>query len=388
MRNKFRFHCLGLPHTVTTKRPDTPWVACAYTQKVYKFCKEMTKRGHVVFHYGNADSDVPCTENVPVVNMEDWVQTYGDYDPKKNFFKFDMVNDHIYQKFYKNTIEEIGKRKNRNDFLLAFWGYGHKPVCDAHNDLICVEPGIGYGSGHFARWRVYESYAIRNAVLGSQSVLSSGLEDWYHVVIPNYFDPEDYDFNEKRDDFFLFLGRVYEGKGANVAYQVAEKCNINLIFAGQGSLKEMGYHDTEKIKYIGFADYNLRKDLMSRAKGFLLPSMYTEPFGGAAVEAMFSGCPVITSDWGAFAETVLHGITGYRCRTFDHFCWAVKNIDKINPSVCRDWALNNYSSEVVMNMYEEYFQMVYDVYNGRGWYEEHPERTDLNWLYKKYPVTR
>lgn len=344
----------------------------------------MKARGHKIIHYGHEDSKLICDEHVTVTTNKDLEIAYGNYDWRKNFFKFDM-NDHAYQTFFKNAIIEIGKRKQPNDFLLPFWGAGHRPICEAHSDLIIVEPGIGYASGHFSPWRIYESYAIRSAIGGAESV-GECKESWYHAVIPNYFDPADFTYSKEKDDYFLFLGRVYPGKGIDVAIQVCQKIGAKLIIAGQGALSDFGYHIIPgEVEHVGHADIETRNRLMSRAKGFFLPSMYNEPFGGSAVEALFSGCPIITTDWGVFNETNLHGITGYRCRTFEQFCWAANNISKINPQDCRDWAMQNYSLDRVADMYCEYFDMITDIYTGKGWYEEHPERTNLDWLNRYYP---
>lgn len=376
-----RFHVLGLPHTVSSKE----YIACAYTQKVVKFCKMMTSIGHTVIHYGHEESDVICDEHVTVLSSDDWKVSYGDHDWRKHFFKYDL-DDHAYQTFYKNAIKEIQLRKQPNDFILPFWGSGVRTICDAHPDLICVEPGIGYAGGHWARFKIFESYAIYHAYYGLESV-GTCKQDWYDVVIPNYFDPDDFTYKDTKDDYFLFIGRVYEGKGIHIAIQATKEIGARLKVAGQNSLQECGYDVIpDHVDVIGYADVDTRRELMANAKGAFVASLYNEPFGGVQVECLFSGTPTITTDWGAFTENNIHGVTGYRCRTFEQFTWAARNIDRINPQNCRDWAMNNFSMSRVAKMYEEYFQSVLNIYTGNGWYESNNTRQDLEWLRKIQPT--
>jgi glycosyltransferase involved in cell wall biosynthesis/SAM-dependent methyltransferase len=375
-----RFHILGLPHTVSSKE----YVACAYTQKVVKFAKMMTDRGHTVIHYGHEESDLECTEHVTVTTNQDLEKAYGSYDWRKNFFTFN-TGDHAYQTFYANAIREVGLRKQKNDFILPFWGSGVRPVCDAHPELITVEPGIGYAGGHWANYKIFESYAIMHAYYGIESV-GMCKQNFYDIVIPNYFDPDDFTFSKNKQDHFLFLGRVYEGKGIHIAIQVTQAIGAKLIVAGQSNLEACGYKEIPShVECVGYADVEMRKRLMSEAKGAFVASLYNEPFGGVQVECLFSGTPTITTDWGAFTENNINGVTGYRCRTFEEFCWAARNIDRIDPQACRDWALHNFSLEKVADMYEEFFSAVLNIHGGRGWYEPNDARTEMDYKTKHYP---
>jgi glycosyltransferase involved in cell wall biosynthesis len=315
-----RFHVLGVPHTVTHK----DYVACAFTQKVLKFGKMMTTLGHEVIHYGHEDSELICSEHVTVTTKNDLEISYGNYDWKSNMFKYD-VKDHAYQVFIENAIKEIQKRIRKFDFILPFFGLAHKPICDYFDKrwYIQVEPGIGY-QATFAPCKVYESYSLYHSLAGPEGLISPIGMSWYDAVIPNYFDSDDFTFSEDKEKYFLYLGRVAPLKGLELAFNVTKNIGAKLIVAGQ-----MGDEITSfpsHVEYVGYADLEKRRELMSKAKAGFVPSMYNEPFGGVQIEMLFSGTPTITTDWGAFTENNIHGVTGYRCRTFLQFIWSEKNI--------------------------------------------------------------
>jgi glycosyltransferase involved in cell wall biosynthesis len=370
-----RFHVLGLPHTVTSK----DYVACAFTQKAYKFGKMMKALGHTVIHYGHEDSDLECDEHVTCTTNYDLVKAYGNHDWRKTFFKYN-VTDHAYMTFYKNAIREVGKRKQKDDFLLAFWGHGVRPVCDAHeHDMIIVEPGIGYAHGHWAPYKVFESYAIYHAYCGIKAC-SSNIQDWRDVVIPNYFDPDDFKYNSKKEDYFLYLGRIHAGKGVNAAIQATERAGVKLVIAGQIHPE---FVVPPHVEHVGYADTELRKKLMSNARASFLPSLYLEPFGGVQIENLLSGTPTITTDWGAFAENNIQGVTGFRCRTMADFVESIHRIDEIKPKNCRTYG-RNFTLERVGKMYERYFTDILNIRNDKGFFSETP--TGLDWLNKTYPI--
>jgi hypothetical protein len=107
-----RFHVLAVPHTITTKE----YSACAFTQKVLKFCAMMMARGHTVLHYGHEKSVVECTEHITVTNDAILQKTYGRYDWKKEQFK-SLNGDFASVHFNTSASIQVGLRKKQGDFL-------------------------------------------------------------------------------------------------------------------------------------------------------------------------------------------------------------------------------------------------------------------------------
>jgi glycosyltransferase involved in cell wall biosynthesis len=326
----------------------------------------MTLRGHTVIHYGHEDSDVECTEHVNVLSREDYNRIYGDHDFRSKLFKFDQ-NDDAYKTFNSNAIREINKRKQPGDILLAFWGAGHQAICDgAGSDMKVVEPGIGYPWGHFAEYKIFESYAMYHAFLERGRVAQcSDMNLWSkEAVIPNYFSISDFVDEvvpaKDRGDYFLFVGRIGTAKGVQYAIQMTERLGIRLIIAGQNAeegLREVGMFPPPKhVEVTGHIDAEKRKTLMANARAVVCMSTFAEPFCGVHVEALMSGTPVITADWGAFTEINMHGVTGFRCRTLDQMVEAGRRIHEIDPMVCRKWAMDNFSNDRVAEMYEAFFE--------------------------------
>jgi glycosyltransferase involved in cell wall biosynthesis len=370
-----RFHIPSIPHTVTSKEHS----ACAFTQNIVNFCAMMSRRGHEIIHYGHRNSTVECTELVTVVEPETYDTLYGNlYDIRKNQYTVLSDDSELYSLISRNTIYEISRRKQPGDFLLLFGGFWHKRIADAHQDMIVVEPAIGYPAS-FCNYKVYPSYAFMH-----RFVEDSNLQmNYYHVVIPHYFDVNDFDATQPKEDYFLFIGRLNFDKGVTLAIDLTARIGARLKVCGQGNLLSLEYDKIpDHVDFVGYVGVEERKQLMAKAKCLIMPTLYMEPFGCVAIEAMLSGTPILTNDWGGPGENNVHGVTGFKCRTYEQFEWAARNIHLIDPKNCREWAETNFSFDKVGYMYEEYFQ---SLQGGVEWYRPNPVRTNLDHLTKHYP---
>jgi len=351
-----RFHLVSLPHTQTTD----DFSSCAYTQKVRGFARMMMELGHEVFLYAGEFNNAPCTEHVSCISEAGRLAACGGLHYTQA--SFDGALPH-WVDFNRAVIAAIQHRIQPKDFICVISGRNAKPIADAFfPGSMTVEFGIGYG-GTFSQYRIWESYAWMHTVYGAQCATRDphtidGI--WFDAVIPGYLDITEFPFSEEKDDYFLYVGRLTDRKGWKIAEEICKHRGKRLIIAGQGDTPTYGEH-------VGSVVPPARNLLMMRAQALIMPTVYIEPFGNVAIEAMACGTPVISTDWGAMTETVIEGVTGFRCRTFQEFVEATYNVKHLNCKNIRSWVAQNYSLAVIAKQYERHFHRLMNLWTD-GWY--------------------
>lgn len=354
------FHVVGLPHT----KVDKQHFHCAFTSRIYNFCKAMMSLGHTVYLYAPEGSNAPCTELIPVMTTEEQYRLLG-------VTQLVPLTPNVFWPGCKpafaclnaKTIERIKARQSKKDFICIIGGHSQKDIADALPHLTTVEFGIGY-SGTFAKFRVFDSYSWMHTVYGAQD----GKDDASRVdgkafdaVIGHLHDPEDFKPSFEKSDCFLYIGRLAHRKGYQIAADVCKHLGVKLIVAGaEGDPPSYG-------EYVGLVGLEEKAKLMANAKAVFTPTQYIGPFENTHVEAMLCGTPVITTDWGVFTETVQHGVTGFRCRTFGEFIQAAQNCHKLSPGEIRNYAVDNFSIDRVKWQYEAYFDQLLELWH-EGFY--------------------
>jgi len=400
-RKKRRFHVLGLVHLPVSRRFD----ACAFTQKIVKLCRMLLAAGHEVILYGAEGSDKDlCTTFVQTHSLRSIRECFGDpnhpnldspdpddlgYNWRKETFRtdFDGAKECTYI-YYGTAIANIGRRKKNDDYLLLTMGAHQKPISDAVRLYLTVEPGIGY-YGCFADFRAFESSAAYHYMLKANSPNEHSYVDgkFYWRTVPNYYDVNEFDVAPEHaaadpdgavansGKYLLFMARLIQRKGFYVVYDLCKRLDLPLWICGQGyskwdpekrllTLSETNatIELTPKMRFLGYANAERRAMLMTHARATLCFTLFTEPFCGVNVESQLTGTPVISTNYGAFTDTIEQGKTGFRCDTTNDIALAVAEVGKLDREYIKKRARRLYSLQSVQWMFEKLWQDLYDVY--------------------------
>jgi glycosyltransferase involved in cell wall biosynthesis len=174
---------------------------------------------------------------------------------------------------------------------------------------------------------------------------------------------------EQPENFLVWLGRIVPEKGVHLAIQAAKAANMPLVLAGivdKHMAEQVIYFeemikphiDGQQISYIGPVNLEQKIDLLSRAKGFLNPIEWEEPFGMVMIEAMSVGCPVITFARGAAPEVVADGIGGFLVQDVQEMVQSVARLDELDRQQVRAYARSKFAVHEMARNYLRIYQKV------------------------------
>lgn len=346
------------------KRKVTPDIPAARPRVIYEIASGLVKKGHQVSLLGTADSQIPGVTIIPVIE-----KSFVDMPAFENPFYaetaylvklakkieeigngFDIIHNHTYPEFINLLVA-----KNVKTPIVSTI---HAQAFPEYDEALSLFPECYHISISEAHKKLFKKAKI-------------------FKVVYNGIDTNIYSFQEKKDEYLLWLGRLSKAKnpdgtfmdpkGIRWAIKLAEETNSRLLMSG--NIEDIKFYETDvkphlshKIKWVGplSSELVLTKPeiaaLMQKAKVFLMTINWYEPFGLVMAEAMSCGTPVIGFDRGAVSELIIDGKTGFVVppeKGIEGLKEAFDKIDQIKPQNCRDHVVKNFSTEAMVDNYEK-----------------------------------
>ncbi len=318
----------------------TEWV-------VQQLCDGLSARGHEMVLYATGDS---CTKaelrSIFPVQMPE-LMGQSSYEAQHVSFAFDDIEKDHFDLVHDHSgfIAVAFSRYLRTPMVQTLHGaFDHRtyPFYQRFRDAIGYVPISKYQQS-----------------MGPPGMSWAGLA--YNAIAV-----EQWPFSAEKDDYLLAFGRVSEQKGYHLSIEAAMRTGERLLMAGVVQEPSREYFETriaphidgEQIMYEAEVTDARKHELFARAKAFLFPITWAEPFGLVMIEAMAAGTPVLALRRGSVPEIVEHGRTGFVCDTLDELVAAIGRIDEIDPHECRRAVEERFTVDRMISDYEAIFARV------------------------------
>lgn len=325
---------------------------------IYFLCQELTEKGHKVFLFDSKDSKTKA-KLIPVLEHSLWkskpkeMAPYFTYEMaviarKARELKLDMLHDHVGH--------------------WAFSLYGQTDVPILHTLHVPFK----------GKDRVWAYQKLNSKLISISLAQRKPAPELNYVAnIYNGIDIENFPFNEKPRDYFLWVGELSQRKGILEVIKIAKMAKIKLILIGRIPPRQTKdylffkrYIQKElnkgKIKYLGERKIESLKIFYKNAIAFLFPLQWEEPFGLTMIESMACGTPVIAFKRGSVPEVVKDKKTGFVVSPFSKgrkqnlrgFIEAIKDVGKISRRECREWVKENFTMQKMVDEYEKLYYKI------------------------------
>jgi glycosyltransferase involved in cell wall biosynthesis len=146
--------------------------------------------------------------------------------------------------------------------------------------------------------------------------------------------------NYEPEDYLVTVGRMSPEKRIDRAIEIALKCGLRLVIAAKVDKHDQEYFDSElkpllakykpQVEFIGEVGEQERGELVGKARAFVFPIDWPEPFGMVMIEAMSVATPVIAWRHGSVPEVIDEGQTGYIVESIDEAVAAVQSVETLD----------------------------------------------------------
>jgi len=362
---------------------------CAFSGKSLRFSKMMHLiPNYRVVEYSNAGSESEADEKVVMLNEDEFKQFYPPQKPHEFHGSYATIGERGWPLFNARLIMALRDHIQPGDIIGHQFGRAHQQIPSLFPNNVNVELGIGYQDKPFGCFRIFESEAWKHYHFGmcDQDPLlknDRGMNRIYSFVAPNYFDLDDWPYfgPEQNEDYVIFMGRITPEKGMQTLVEIirADEGKTRFVFAGQGNFDELIAKQIirkpnpfvggvkAQVEFVGPVYGRDRAALVGKARCMFSGTNFVEPFCGSAVESMLTGTPALGSPFGAFTETINHGLTGYRCHTLGDWLAAIDASKYLNRKTVSDIARSKYSLEAIAPLYDAAFRQIADL-SAEGWY--------------------
>jgi glycosyltransferase involved in cell wall biosynthesis len=316
--------------------------------------------GYDVIEYANEGSESEAKEKVVMLSKKEYDDLLGNRDKKAFHGDSAAIGTRHHSLFESRLIEEMKKRVKPKDIICHPFGHAHSRLLGDFPKNIHVETGIGYPTLVKGTMRIFESYAWRHYHCAKEDRQGTN----YEWVIPNYFEIDDWEPKYEPGQYLAFLGRINSCKGLDTILEVAKYIDKKIVLCGQGDPTPWKHPN---IEYWGPITGKQRSEFMRNAICSLMPTTFIEPFGGSGVEGLLCGTPLISTDYGAFTETVQEGFNGYRCKTLRDWLEALEVVENLDRKAIAEKARATYSLQACGKRYDKAFTQIHELY-ADGWY--------------------
>ena len=157
-------------------------------------------------------------------------------------------------------------------------------------------------------------------------------------------------------DFVCFVGRYAECKGPHTAIDAARLAKVPICMAGEVhppdrafAADQLSWRLTQAhVTEMGCIGIDRKVPLLRDARALLMPITWEEPFGLIIIEAMLSGCPVISFPRGSAPELIEQGVTGYLVKDVQEMAGVIRHggvLDDFDRKACQSIARRRFGRE-------------------------------------------